>query len=169
MARLKRVNYFTGQLLNAADLQAEQEYHLEKHRRHNLLFHGSGIVTGLDISIANDKDGSSVTIGPGHAVDPLGNDIDLCAAVKLRLPKSAAALLVELRYTESLTDPVSANSGTTGDETQPSRIEEGGEVALLKQPPPTSLTSSAGVVLARLIPTPRGWRLDRRHKLRRTR
>src|SRR5437867_782422 len=40
---LRRPNYFVGKLIDAADLQLEQEYHLEKHRRHNRHLHGFGI------------------------------------------------------------------------------------------------------------------------------
>ena len=176
MARLKRVNYSTGQLLNAEDLRAEQEYHREKHRRHNLLFHGSGIVVGLKVSTATDSRETIVTVAPGHAVDAVGNDIELCEAVNLRLPKSAAALVVELRYAESLTDPVPVLSEGEGEQAQPSRIEEGGEVVLVTQTDSasskalrTNLRPNPNVVLARLIQTRRGWQVDRRHKVPRTR
>src|SRR6266545_4536914 len=39
-ATLTRPHFFTGQLLDAATLQAEQDYHREKLRRHNRTLHG---------------------------------------------------------------------------------------------------------------------------------
>jgi len=54
---LQRVNYFTGHLVTAKDFEAEQNYFLEKHRRHNLLCHGPGVVQGLQVSV-DPKPGS---------------------------------------------------------------------------------------------------------------
>jgi hypothetical protein len=55
-------------------------------------------------------------------------------------------------------------------------VEEGGEVVLVTQSdsassktPRASLNLNPNVVLARLIATNRGWRIDRRHKAMRTR
>lgn len=176
MPRLKRVNYSTGQLLNAADFQAEQEYHRAKLRRHNLLFHGWGIVTGLEVSVTKDARRWSVVVTPGYAVDKAGNDIDLSEVAKLPMPDAASTLLVELRYAETLTDFVPVISDGDGEQSQPSRVEEGGEVVLVTQSdsassktPRASLNLNPNVVLARLIATKRGWRIDRRHKAMRTR
>jgi hypothetical protein len=45
--QLKRVKYHHGMLLSAKDLTAEQEYFLERQRRHNRYLHGWGVVSGL--------------------------------------------------------------------------------------------------------------------------
>ena len=50
-ATLKRPRFFAGQLLDAATLQAEQDYHRDKLRRHNRILHGFGIVSGLGVYV----------------------------------------------------------------------------------------------------------------------
>jgi hypothetical protein len=47
----ERPHFFTGQLLTADDLQAEQDYFRGKSRLHHRLLHGWGIVSGLGVSI----------------------------------------------------------------------------------------------------------------------
>ena len=47
---LVRNRYYTGKLLSAADFEQEQQYLRAKHRRHNRLLHGVGIVSGLDVT-----------------------------------------------------------------------------------------------------------------------
>ena len=49
---LTRLRYFHGRGLSALDLRREQAYHLERHRLHNRLLHGWGIVCGLDVEVA---------------------------------------------------------------------------------------------------------------------
>jgi len=43
------VNYFPRQLLTADDMTADQQYFLNKLRRHNRYLHGWGVVCGLEI------------------------------------------------------------------------------------------------------------------------
>ena len=50
-ATLKRPHFFAGQLLDAATLQGEQDYHRDKLRRHNRILHGFGIVSGLGVYV----------------------------------------------------------------------------------------------------------------------
>lgn len=69
---LQRVNFLDGQLLTAGDLRDEQAYQLEKHRLHNRLFHGSGVVSGLEVAQAG---GTKVLVQPGVALDGLGREI----------------------------------------------------------------------------------------------
>ena len=174
MEKQKRVHYFNGQLLSVTDLQAEQNYHRDAQRRHNLVFHGMGVVSGLKVSLGKDGSRALVTVAPGHAVDPHGNLISLCDPFQVALPAPKAALLVKIRYTESLTDPVPSTSGDTGDETHFSRVEEGAEVVLVAatDTATTAKTSRAraampeeSVALARLVPARNGWRLDRAFKV----
>ena len=54
---MKRVRYFPGQLLSAADFETEQSYLRAKRRLHNRWLHGWGVVGGLTVSV-----------GPNHAV-----------------------------------------------------------------------------------------------------
>jgi hypothetical protein len=69
---LQRVHYFDGQMLTARDFQDEQAYHLEKRWLHNRLFHGSGVVTGLEVGEAG---GTNVLVQPGVALDRFGREI----------------------------------------------------------------------------------------------
>src|SRR6266852_6373346 len=62
-----------GQVLMAADLTSLQNYFKAKNRLHNRYLHGWGVVCGLEV-VCNDCDGY-VTIRPGYAIDPCGNDI----------------------------------------------------------------------------------------------
>src|SRR5262245_46838378 len=62
-----------GQILTAADLTSLQTYIKAKHRLHNRYLHGWGVVCGLEV-ICDDCDGY-VTIRPGYAIDPCGEDI----------------------------------------------------------------------------------------------
>ena len=174
MEKQKRVHYFNGRFLSAEDLQAEQDYHRDTQRRHNLILHGAGVVSGLKVSLSKDGRGPSVTVAPGHAVDPRGNLINLCEPLAVALPTPKVALLVKLRHSEVLTDPVPSTGSDAGNETQFSRVEEGAEVVLVAATD-TAATSKAAraraaapeasVVLARLIPTRSGWRLDRTLKV----
>jgi hypothetical protein len=64
-------------LLTEADLNNEQSYWLAKSRLHNRYLHGWGVVCGMQV-VCNECDGW-VTIKPGYAIDPCGNDIIVCS------------------------------------------------------------------------------------------
>jgi hypothetical protein len=78
---IERLNYYEGEYLGAVDFQAEQEYHRDMRRRHNIGQHTWGIVTGLDLAQAPNggTQGSSVEVDvylqPGMAVDGFGREI----------------------------------------------------------------------------------------------
>jgi hypothetical protein len=153
---LKRPNYFQGQLLSADDFAAEQNYHREKQRRHNRHCHGTGVVQGLNVSTARENSGWMVVIEPGCAIDAAGNEILLCAPLKLQLPESPTSIQVGIRYSERLCDPISAVSDATS--LQPSRVQEGCEVLLN----PRSVLDF--LPLAQLVRTGRVWKVSRRVK-----
>lgn len=78
----RRLKYFYGQLLGAADFQREQAYFVEKLRLRNRCLHGYGVACGLLVSpVPAGSSGSAgdpqprVTLHPGVAVDCLGNEI----------------------------------------------------------------------------------------------
>jgi hypothetical protein len=73
---LDRPRFFAGQLLSEADLNSAQAYVMAKNRLHNRYLHGPGVVCGLEV-VCNDCDGY-VTVKPGYAIDPCGNDIVVC-------------------------------------------------------------------------------------------
>jgi hypothetical protein len=79
----RRLRYFHGQMLAAADFQREQEYFVEKLRLRNRCLHGYGVACGLLVSPAPPADAcgapephrARVTLHAGVAVDCLGNEI----------------------------------------------------------------------------------------------
>ncbi len=73
---LERPRFFTGQLLTEAELNSDQQYVLAKNRLHNRYLHGPGVVAGLQVE-CDDCEGW-VTVNPGYAIDPCGNDIVVC-------------------------------------------------------------------------------------------
>ena len=80
-APLERVRYFPRQLLTADDLGAEQDCQREKLRRHHRNLHGWGVVCGCEVEAAGDADSWQVTVCPGFAVSPPGDDICIGDAV----------------------------------------------------------------------------------------
>jgi hypothetical protein len=86
---LDRTRFFSGQLLTEADLNNEQSYWLAKSRLHNRYLHGWGVVCGMQV-VCNECDGW-VTIKPGYAIDPCGNDIIVCADYPFNVVKEIQA------------------------------------------------------------------------------
>jgi hypothetical protein len=84
-----RPRYFAGQLLTEADLRTEQAYRIAKDRLHNRMLHGTGVVCGLQ-AVCHPECRGWVTVLPGYAIDPCGNDVvveeatdfDVIAAVR---------------------------------------------------------------------------------------
>ena len=152
----KRVNYFEGKLLSADDFTAEQHYLIEKRYLHNRLLHGSGIVSGLAVSLSSDQSAPAVIVEPGIAVDRCGREMVLTSAVSLTLSGTEPSLYLTLAYTERKTDAVPAL-----DATPPafSRIEEGVAVSVFP-------TAPAGdeIVLAQFLRNEdRTWRFSPGH------
>jgi hypothetical protein len=75
---LDRTRFFAGQLLSDADLTNEQSYWLSKNRLHNRYLNGWGVVCGMQVTCGECA--GWVTVQPGYAIDPCGNDIIVCAA-----------------------------------------------------------------------------------------
>jgi hypothetical protein len=119
---IERLNYYEGEFLGAVDFQAEQEYHREMRRRHNLGQHTWGLVTGLDLAQApngnTNNNGTEVDVflQPGMAVDGFGREIVLLNQVQLTAAMFAAyynpsptatpiLIYVWIGYEESLLQP----------------------------------------------------------------
>ena len=169
---MKRVRFFSGQLLSAEDLEAEQQYLLEKHRRHNRSFHGYGVVSGLDVSSSNDN---VVSISCGTAIDRLGNEIVVPDCVRVSVTRAGRVAYVIVRYHEHETDPVPVRSDSNGG-VEFSRIEEGFEIAIALTQGVRSSRAEKGVenqnesdvILARLVMTRGRWQIDRKFRRPRT-
>jgi hypothetical protein len=155
----QRVNYFDGQLLAAEDLSQEQTYFRARLRRRNRFLHGTGIVSGLQVSVGKDNQGPSVTVQPGFALDPRGEELELCAPRLLPLPVRGKSLLVQLLFAERPTSPVPVvPSGAASDQQQFSRVEETVTIVLAPE------VQADAVSIARLAFSRGYWRVDRGFK-----
>lgn len=152
---IERTRYFAGQLLDAADLTQEQLYLREKARRHNRILHGWGVVTGL--GVRQGPEAGELTIEPGYALDPCGDEIVVADPVPVdlhsedddgnavspcpqpdgrerrrvrRKRSSEQPLYLAIRYAECATRPV-----PVGDSVEYSRTRESFAVKLLTKLP----------------------------------
>jgi hypothetical protein len=80
---LLRPDYGSGGLMTAADYAADQDYHLQIQRRRNRTLSVSGVVDGMDLTVA--AQGPFVTVSPGLALDGRGRQILLTAARRIDL------------------------------------------------------------------------------------
>lgn len=76
----KRIKPYDGMSITADVWKQAHEYHRQVNQAHNLFFHGSGILLGLDV-VASDPPDRMVFILPGVAVDSNGNVIVLSEPV----------------------------------------------------------------------------------------
>jgi len=83
----RRMNFFKGFFTQAGDWAQGQEYHIEKHKFHNRYFHTPGVVFGCldDLRVTAGRDGTSLNINPGLAVDGYGRELYLPQQEKLTL------------------------------------------------------------------------------------
>ncbi len=113
-----------------------------------------------------------VIIEPGSAIDLAGNEIQLCATLKLQLPESPDVIQVGIRFSERLGEAVPVVSELMTPSSQPSRVEEGFEVLLspismrraYRAKRQGSDRSQDALPLARLVRKRRAWRVDRKFK-----
>jgi hypothetical protein len=152
-ATLKRPRFFAGRLLDAATLQAEQDYHRDKLRRHNRILHGFGIVSGLGVHVepTTDPAGGRIIVDPGYAIDRHGEEIAVCAGAALAPPSIANEAFVSLRFWEH---PCSPDSPSASGESGISRVEEACVIGFAQAVLPPALA------LARLIRAEGGWSVD---------
>ena len=144
---LARPNFFSGRLLDAATLAAEQDYQREMRRLHNRALHGYGVASGLNVNIEAGGE-PSVSVAPGYALDRCGNEIALCESAKLRLPAGQHEAFISLRYWEHACGHSPAPNGT-----MPAFIEDACIVAIAAHVPATA------IALARVVHEADGWLL----------
>lgn len=170
MPEFIRVNFFQGELLSAADFQAEQNYFRNKTRWHNRVFHGWGVAHGLKVSVAGAEGGPTVIVEPGQALDPYGRELELCSPAQLPLPPAAKSVLVLARYVERFVDETPAKNADKS-AVQAARVEEICAIILAEQKTAAAGIQSGNsphVILGRVVRSSRGWRLDRHFKVQRT-
>lgn len=155
MSPIKRVRYFSNQLLTAEDFNDEQSYYRHKQRLRNILIMGPGVVSGLKVSVRPDLGG--IKVMPGIAIDPAGNEIIVPETQMLPFPTGVRSALLTLRYSETLTSPVPV-SGAEGGEVEASRIEEG---FIFEYVPKEKADKNGAVTIAKLCVRGGVWRIDR--------
>ena len=150
---LKRPHFFSGQLLDAATLTAEQEYHREKLRRHNRALLGYGVVSGLAGTVAETTDpgGWRIVVEPGYAIDQNGEEISVPLPAMLAPPLQGGQAFVTLRYWENPCPPAPAPEDTTSDTPC---VEEACVIGLRPD------AAAPAIALARLIRSEGRWQVD---------
>jgi hypothetical protein len=167
---LNRHKYSNGQILTADDFTSEQNYFVERLRRHNRNLHGWGVVSGLAVSVQVDE--STISISPGVAIDCFGNEIDVGIEMKCAVPKAAGKLFVVIQYQECPTVSVPVLGEPCGEEgsmQSSSRIQEVCHIGIVHTDPSSNHaeigpgTPGCGsphpMSIARLIRGVRGWRV----------
>jgi hypothetical protein len=112
----KRMNYFDRQFLRAQDFTDEQDYHIDRRRRHNKFFHSAGVADLPDGLKVVQQSGDRVTVQPGWAVDEEGREMVVLVAQDLTITRTGAGF-VEIYISYPEPDPFSDEStdpGTTG-------------------------------------------------------
>jgi hypothetical protein len=133
----KRLRYFDQQFLTEKDFIDEQNYHLDRRRRHNRFCHTFGIADGLEVTKIDAK---KVQVSPGTAIDINGREIvqdkdftiDLSNATDFQ-PKST--VYITIQYQEFSSD--SQNPDKPGTET---RVSENSSINKSTKSPPTDGT-----------------------------
>ena len=76
---LERTRFFPKQLVSPEDLTQDQRYFREKHRRHNRMLHGWGVVCGVNVREATDEQGNPIPytacVTTGYVLGPYGDEI----------------------------------------------------------------------------------------------
>jgi hypothetical protein len=154
---LTRNHYFTGKLLTADDLRQEQAYERTKHRRHNRLLHGVGIVRGLVVCLEPRPGGGDPTIvvSPGLAISPDGEELVVCEPATLDVCQGVSTCYVTLGLVERPADPTPDG--------EHSRTDESAEVAVSDDVP------RGHVAIARLLHEGGAWRADQSFSAQRVR
>jgi len=73
----ERNRYYTGKYMTARDFRDEQDYFLSRHRLHNRLMHGSGVICGLQVTPHRADCPGHVVVSPGVAIDCCGRELVL--------------------------------------------------------------------------------------------
>jgi hypothetical protein len=148
-AAFERVRYYARQLLTAEDMRAEQDYFLERLRRHNRSLHGWGVVSGCDVQPSAGGAPWRVSVSPGYVVTPLGDEIwidaqALCDLSQGNTPGRTVYLAVRHAEVGSRPAPVSSGGGAcpNGD-CEYTRIHDGFELTTLAALPASHTEASA--------------------------
>jgi uncharacterized repeat protein (TIGR01451 family) len=164
---LARPDYMPGNYLAIQDLSIEQQYHLQRQRRHRRYLHGWGVVCGLWVVPARDYTRPwAVQVCPGYAIGPYGDEVEVQTPAPVdvrdylwRRPSDAAGIpaYVGIRYAEQQVRPVPAQPpGCRCEETvyAPSRIRDGFQVDVLWKLPEPDTAEGFDICEQGLAPCP---------------
>ena len=161
----KRNNYFSGKLLSADDFNDEQNYFRNKIRLYNRLLLKCGCISGLKVSTSKNKAGS-VTVHPGVAIDPQGDEIVVSSDVECPAPENGKTAYLVAYWMERGTDFVPVPGASDDSLTLPSKIEE---YTIFNYEPDEGRKRETGVVLARLKKVRGKWTIDKKYRVRQRR
>jgi hypothetical protein len=139
---IERLHYFQRQYLGAEDFKAQQQYHRDMRRRHNIGHHTWGIVVGLALveKPAESGNGVDVFIEPGMAVDGFGREIIVPEPTKLS-PSDFEAFAtlahreVWIAYAEERAKPPASGYELCDVEDQSARVRETFRIVIEPSPP----------------------------------
>lgn len=129
-----RPNYYAGQYLLEDDFELEQQYHVDRLRRHHRLLHVAGIVHGLEVSWVDSPTNTKLQVTAGTAIDADGRQIVLAqnkADIAIPTPIAANGSILYIRYESS---ELSTQGTAT---TQPATSSATGSAAATTTPAPT--------------------------------
>ena len=126
---LERIVFFSGQLLEAADLTDLERGHRELRWLHNRTLHGWGIGAGFEVSARRGE--REVNVAPGYAVDSAGREIILTERRLKTVPAVAGASGEVLYY---LTAAYQGDKGQKIRERRPGVCSPEGTVRLSEDP-----------------------------------
>jgi hypothetical protein len=160
LGKLERVKYFNRMLLTAEDMRTDQDFVLQKLRRHNRFLHGWGVVCGLIVRPAPTATQPwRAQIGEGYALGPFGDEVFVGQPVFMDLatcgpgaatnpcepgllldsaPSAGAEIFVAIKYAECRARPVLAMPGGCGCEDEAceySRIRDSFVLSCLSELP----------------------------------
>ena len=138
-----RNNYFFGKLMTVRDFESEQTYMNSKRRLGNKMLNGTGIVSGLDVILVDNK---TFSLEPGMALDYMGREIVVPEPYVRRLNvikgfeenKDKGILYLCMKYKEELketTFSVASSGKSNGVSEEYNRVGEGYELFLTSEKP----------------------------------
>lgn len=143
----ERNNYFFGKLMTVRDFESEQNYFNSKRRLGNRMLNGSGIVSGLDVILVDNK---TFSLEPGMALDYMGREIVVHEPYVRRLNviegfeenKDKGIVYLCIKYDEEFketTFSVAGSGKSSGVSEEYNRINEGYKLFLTDKKPPEDI------------------------------
>jgi hypothetical protein len=135
----ERNRWFAGKFMAPRDFAADPDYLLSRHRLHNRMLHGWGIVCGLDVEHDPRPECARrwVVVTPGLGLDCHGRELVLEHELRFELPldeEHTEPFLLGLRYTETAIEQVPVldpEHGCAGSRAEANRVREGVELTVI--------------------------------------